>query len=117
MAEPVVIRELRDDECAWADARYRAIQFATTPPGSLALVAERGGDRIGLGRLVTHAPGVVAVAVADSSQGHRLRRARAPRRRRARPLRRRVLAPQRPVLKPRRRVARSGLTSIARSVI
>jgi GNAT superfamily N-acetyltransferase len=59
MAEPIAIRELRDDERAWADERYRAIRFAPTPPGSVALVAERAGARIGLGRLVTHVPGVV----------------------------------------------------------
>ena len=55
----IAIRALRDDERAWADERYRAIQFAVTPPGSVALVAERGGARIGLGRLVVHEPGVV----------------------------------------------------------
>src|SRR5215470_3537150 len=59
MAAPLVIRELRDDERAWADELYRSIEFATTPAGSLGLVAERGGARIGLGRLVAHAPGVV----------------------------------------------------------
>jgi len=58
MAEPVTIRDLRDDERAWADERYRAIRFATTPPGSVALVAERAGARVGLGRLVAY-PGVV----------------------------------------------------------
>jgi GNAT superfamily N-acetyltransferase len=59
MAEPLVIRDLRDDERDWADERYRAIRFATTPPGSVALVAERGGARVGLGRLVAHPGGVV----------------------------------------------------------
>ncbi len=59
MAEPLAIRDLRDDERAWADERYRAIRFATTPPGSVALVAERAGVRIGLGRLVAHPGGVV----------------------------------------------------------
>lgn len=59
MAEPVAIRDLRDDERAWADERYRAIRFATTPPGSVALVAERAGARLGLGRLVAHPGGVV----------------------------------------------------------
>lgn len=58
MAE-LTIRELRADERAWANRHYRAIGFATTPDDSLALVAERGGARIGLGRLVAHAPGVV----------------------------------------------------------
>jgi len=59
MAELLTIRDLRDDECAWADDRYRAIRFAITPPGSVALVAERAGLRIGLGRLAAHAGGVV----------------------------------------------------------
>lgn len=59
MAEPITIRELRDDERAWADERYRAIRFATTPPGSVALVAERAGARLGLGRLVAHDGGAV----------------------------------------------------------
>lgn len=59
MPEPVAIRDLRDDERAWADERYRAIGFATTPPGSVALVAERGGARVGLGRLVAYPGGVV----------------------------------------------------------
>jgi GNAT superfamily N-acetyltransferase len=59
MAEPLTIRDLGDDERAWADERYRAIQFAITPPGSVALVAERAGVRIGLGRLAAHPGGVV----------------------------------------------------------
>ena len=59
MADPVAIRDLRDDERAWADERYLAIRFATTPPGSIALVAERGGARVGLGRLVAYPGGVV----------------------------------------------------------
>jgi GNAT superfamily N-acetyltransferase len=59
MAAPLTIRDLRDDERAWADERYRAIRFATTPPGSVALVAERAGVRVGLGRLVAYPGGVV----------------------------------------------------------
>jgi len=59
VAEPITIRDLRDDEFAWADTVYRTIQFATTPPGSIALVAERAGVRVGLGRLVAHALDVV----------------------------------------------------------
>src|SRR5258705_2122533 len=59
MAEPLTIRDLRDDERAWADERYRAIRFAATPPGSSALVAECAGARVGLGRLVAYAGGVV----------------------------------------------------------
>jgi GNAT superfamily N-acetyltransferase len=52
MASPVEIRDLRDDERAWADAQYRAIQFAVAPAPAVALVAERDGARVGLGRLV-----------------------------------------------------------------
>ncbi|HEX3764592.1 MAG TPA: GNAT family N-acetyltransferase [Kofleriaceae bacterium] len=59
MPQPIAIRELRDDERAWADERYRAIRFATTPSGSVALVAERAGARIGLGRLVAYPDDVV----------------------------------------------------------
>ena len=59
MVEPIAIRELRADERAWAAARYREIRFAASPPDAVALVAERDGARVGLGRLVSHAPGVV----------------------------------------------------------
>jgi GNAT superfamily N-acetyltransferase len=59
VAAAITIRELGSDERAWADERYRAIGFAETPPGALVLVAERAGLRVGLGRLVEHAPGVV----------------------------------------------------------
>jgi len=59
MAERLTIRDLRDDERAWADERYREIRFAATPPGSVALVADRGAARIGLGRLVAHPGGAV----------------------------------------------------------
>jgi len=54
MSDPIAIRALRADEQAWANERYRAIRFAATPPGSVALVAERAGARIGLGRLVAY---------------------------------------------------------------
>lgn len=59
MAGSIVIRELRPDERDWADARYRALQFAIDPPAVMALVAELAGDRVGLGRLVALAPGVL----------------------------------------------------------
>lgn len=61
MTEPLLIRDLRDDERAWAADHYRAIRFTITPPGSVALVAERArsGTRIGLGRLAEHAGGVI----------------------------------------------------------
>jgi GNAT superfamily N-acetyltransferase len=61
-ADGIAIRELRDDERAWADAQYRAIRFAVSPPDTIALVAEsaaRPGQRIGLGRLVAHRSGVL----------------------------------------------------------
>jgi GNAT superfamily N-acetyltransferase len=50
----ILIRDLRDDERAWANAQYQSIQFAVTPPGAEALVAELAGTRVGLGRLVVH---------------------------------------------------------------
>lgn len=59
MSDPITIRDLHDSERAWANERYRDIQFALTPPDAVALVAELGGQRVGLGRLVEHAPGVV----------------------------------------------------------
>jgi GNAT superfamily N-acetyltransferase len=59
MGDAIAIRELRDDERAWANAQYRAIQFAITPPDAVALVAELAGQRIGLGRLVPLAADVV----------------------------------------------------------
>lgn len=54
----IAIRALRDDERGWANDRYRAIQFAISPPDAVALVAEQGGVRVGLGRLVALEPGV-----------------------------------------------------------
>src|SRR5689334_21786516 len=59
MSSAVTIRELQDGERAWANDLYRAIRFETTPPGAIALVAELNGERIGLGRLVAHAPEVL----------------------------------------------------------
>jgi GNAT superfamily N-acetyltransferase len=70
MAE-LMIRELRAGERAWAHEQYLAIQFATAPEASLALVAERGGVRIGLGRLVAHAPGVVELGGIWTDEGSR----------------------------------------------
>lgn len=55
----VEIRALRDDELGWADERYREIRFAASPPGARAFVAEIEGARVGLGRLVEHAAGVI----------------------------------------------------------
>lgn len=70
MTAAITIRDLKDSERAWANDLYRAIRFETTPPGALALVAELArphggsaesidGERIGLGRLVAHAPDVL----------------------------------------------------------
>jgi GNAT superfamily N-acetyltransferase len=78
MSAAVTIRDLKDGERAWANDLYRAIRFETTPPGAVALVAELAspgsagarstpggsaesiaGERIGLGRLVAHAPDVL----------------------------------------------------------
>src|SRR5262245_56766400 len=78
MAAPITIRQLRDDERGWADELYRGIQFSTTPPGSVALVAERDGLRIGLGRLVAHAPDVVELGgiwTDEAARGHGVARA------------------------------------------
>jgi len=55
----IMIRDLHDDERAWANAQYQAIQFAATPPDADALVAELASQRVGLGRLVAHAPDVL----------------------------------------------------------
>lgn len=59
MTEAITVRELRADERDWANDRYREIRFATTPPDAIALVAERRDARVGLGRLIAYAPGVV----------------------------------------------------------
>ena len=54
-----MIRPLRDDELAWANERYQAIDFSPSPPGTFGLVAEHAGERVALGRLVTLEPGVI----------------------------------------------------------
>jgi GNAT superfamily N-acetyltransferase len=59
MPSSITIRALRADERAWASAQYAAMDFAATPPDAVALVAERDGSRVGLGRLVAHRPDVV----------------------------------------------------------
>ncbi len=48
----VTIRPLRADERAWANQVYADIGFAPSPDEDLLLVAERGAERVGLGRLV-----------------------------------------------------------------
>lgn len=55
----VDIRALRDDELGWAAERYREIRFAESPPGARGFVAELDSARVGLGRLIEHAPGVI----------------------------------------------------------
>jgi GNAT superfamily N-acetyltransferase len=62
VSAPITIRDLHDDERAWANAQYQTLRFAATPPEAVALVAEvaRIGDaRVGLGRLVALAPEVL----------------------------------------------------------
>jgi GNAT superfamily N-acetyltransferase len=74
----VTIRPLRDDERAWANATYRALRFAETPPGALALAAELDGAIVGLGRLVVLEPGVVELGgiwTADTARGRGVARA------------------------------------------
>jgi GNAT superfamily N-acetyltransferase len=56
MTAAITIRPLREDELDWAAERYREIAFQATPPGSIALVAELAGERVGLGRLVPLGP-------------------------------------------------------------
>jgi GNAT superfamily N-acetyltransferase len=78
MDGPIAIRDLRDDERASANALYRAIQFATTPPEAVALVAEIAGVRVGLGRLVTLAPEVLELGgiwTDDAMRGRGIARA------------------------------------------
>jgi len=75
----VSIRDLRDDERAWANATYRAIRFLESGPEvRVQLVAEHGDQRIGLGRLVELAPGVVELGgiwTAEAMRGRGVARA------------------------------------------
>jgi GNAT superfamily N-acetyltransferase len=74
----ITIRDLEDSERAWANAQYRAIRFAVTPPDAVALVAELAGQRVGLGRIVTHAPDVVELGgiwTDEAARGHGVARA------------------------------------------
>lgn len=68
----VHLRDLRDDEAAWAADQYRAIQFAPTPAGSVALVAElTDGTRAGLGRLVPVGGGAFELGGIWTDDAHR----------------------------------------------
>jgi GNAT superfamily N-acetyltransferase len=78
MVPSIAIRPLREDELAWAAERYRAIAFQATPPGSIALIAELVGERVGLGRLVPLGPGSVELGgiwTADAARGRGVARA------------------------------------------
>lgn len=78
MSGSLTIRDLRDGERAWANAQYRAIAFAPSPPDGVAMVAELAGARIGLGRLVVHAPGVTELGgiwTDEASRGRGVARA------------------------------------------
>ena len=78
MSAPVTIRPLREDELAWAAERYREIAFQATPAGSVALVAELAGERVGLGRLVPLGPDSVELGgiwTADAARGRGVARA------------------------------------------
>jgi len=78
MQSALTIRDLHDDERAWANAQYQAIQFAATPPGAVALVAELAGRRVGLGRLVVQDRGVLELGgiwTSEDSRGHGVARA------------------------------------------
>jgi Acetyltransferase (GNAT) family len=73
VSDAITIRELRDDERAWANELYREIQFATSPPDAMALVAELNGERVGLGRLLWLAPDVMELGGIWTSASVRLR--------------------------------------------
>jgi GNAT superfamily N-acetyltransferase len=78
MAASLTIRPLREDELAWAAERYREIAFQATPAGSIALVAELAGERVGLGRLVPLGPRSVELGgiwTADAARGRGVARA------------------------------------------
>jgi predicted GNAT family N-acyltransferase len=72
------VRDATADECAFADARYREIQFSPTQPSHRQLVAELEGVLVGLGRLVPIAPGVVELSgiwTSDAVRGRGVARA------------------------------------------
>lgn len=55
----VAIRDLRDDERAWANAVYAEIGFAPSTPRDTLLVAEQNHSGVALGRLVPIGGGAV----------------------------------------------------------
>ena len=66
------LRTLRDDERDWANARYRELRFSPSPPGTTGVVAELGGARVGLGRLLALAPDVLELGgiwTAEAARG------------------------------------------------
>jgi predicted GNAT family N-acyltransferase len=66
------IREATAAERAWADERYREIQFSPTRESQRVLVAEQDGALVGLGRLVPIEPGVVELSgiwTSDAARG------------------------------------------------
>jgi predicted GNAT family N-acyltransferase len=68
----VSIRDATPGERAWADERYREIQFAPTRESHRVLVAEQDGAPVGLGRLVPIEPGVVELGgiwTSDAARG------------------------------------------------
>jgi GNAT superfamily N-acetyltransferase len=74
----VTLRDLRDDERAWAQTQYQALRFASSPPDAISLVAELAGDRVGLGRLVRHPGDVVELGgiwTTDAARGRGVARA------------------------------------------
>lgn len=48
----VTVRQLLETELAWANARYEEVQFLPSTAKDFLAVAEVGGEKVGLGRLV-----------------------------------------------------------------
>lgn len=67
----VSIRDASAAERAWADERYREIQFSPTRASHRVLVAELDGALVGLGRLVPIEPGVVELSGIWTSEAAR----------------------------------------------
>jgi predicted GNAT family N-acyltransferase len=72
------VRDATAAERAFADARYREIQFSPTQASHRQLVAALDGALVGLGRLVPIAPGVVELSgiwTSDAVRGRGVARA------------------------------------------